>query len=116
MFATSLRRRGWPLPNLKLVGSDSSSALPLTSGTNGVCRMLVLLAVFALINHPTVSIARRLLGKTKPGDENKDFSNIVYEVRFDNTKSRKVLGVEYHENMEETAALMVEYFKQQGWC
>ncbi|KAI1784531.1 NAD(P)-binding protein [Ganoderma leucocontextum] len=62
-----------------------------------------------------VGIAHRLLGKSKPEDTVEDFSNVVHDVQIDNTKSREVLGVQYHD-MEATAAFMIEDFKQKGWC
>ncbi|TBU34313.1 NAD(P)-binding protein [Dichomitus squalens] len=63
-----------------------------------------------------VYVARRVLGKSKPEEDIQDFSQIVHDVRFDNKKSREVLGITYHEDMEGTAAFMIQDFKEKGWC
>ena len=64
----------------------------------------------------TVSVARRLLGKVGPEEDVQDYSSIVHGVRFDNRKSKEVLGLIYHDDVEATATFIIKHFKLEGWC
>ncbi|KAH9852114.1 NAD dependent epimerase/dehydratase [Lenzites betulinus] len=59
-----------------------------------------------------VSIARRLSGNLQPEDGTDD--DVVYEVTFDATKSREVLGLQYR-GKEETADFILQDLRTKGF-
>lgn len=62
-----------------------------------------------------MAVARRLLGKSSGEEGGDDAPKVVYEVVFDATKSRKKLGLTYR-SKEQTAAFLLDEFKEKGWC
>lgn len=59
----------------------------------------------------TVTIARPLLGKSAIPEDGA--SQVVHDVVFDASKSRELLGIQYH-SKEETTARLLEEFKKAG--
>ena len=62
----------------------------------------------------TVNVAHAIDSSLPAGNPSADLSKAKYPLRYDNAKSRSLLGVKYR-TMEETARDIIVQFKEKGW-
>ena len=62
----------------------------------------------------TVSAAHRLSNKIPAGNTSYDPSKAQHLLRYDNSKSIRILGIKYH-TIDELTKDTVEDFKAKGW-
>ena len=60
------------------------------------------------------TIAHSIDARLPAGDASYDAAKAVYAMRFDASKSKKLLGLEYR-TMEQTTKDIISQFQEKGW-
>ena len=115
MFATSPSHTSLLCRNQKQAASASSSRLVYGTGKTGVrAYALDLRHTRTKYSFPLVDAARRVDPSLPAGNTSYDPKNAVYMLRYDATKSARILGLKFR-GMDETAADTLKGFMEKGW-